>query len=99
VYPAEVELVLAGHAAVQEACVFGVPDPVWGEAIKAVIVLRPGHEVTAADLVAHCRGQLAGYKRPRYVEFVAAAEIPRSTTGKILRGELAARGASEAQRI
>ncbi|HEY0253558.1 MAG TPA: AMP-binding protein [Kofleriaceae bacterium] len=91
VYPAEVELVLASHPAVQEACVFGIPDPHWGEAIKAVIVLRPGHSATPDELIAHCREQLAGYKRPRQVELVAAAEIPRSTTGKILRGELAAR--------
>ncbi|MFT3696719.1 MAG: AMP-binding protein [Kofleriaceae bacterium] len=91
VYPAEVELVLASHPAVQEACVFGIPDPHWGEAIKAVIVLRPEHTTTAEDLVAHCRDRLAGYKRPRHIEFVAATEIPRSTTGKILRGELATR--------
>ena len=91
VYPAEVELVLASHPAVQEACVFGVPDPHWGEAIKAVIVLRPDHTVTADELVAKCREDLAGYKRPRYIEFVTADEIPRSTTGKIMRSELAKR--------
>lgn len=94
VYPAEVELVLASHPAVQEACVFGIPDAHWGEAIKAVIVLRPDHTATADELIAHCRGQLAGYKRPRHVEFVAAADIPRSTTGKILRDQLATRNVS-----
>jgi fatty-acyl-CoA synthase len=98
VYPAEVELVLAQHEAVQEACVFGVADPHWGEAIKVVVVVRPGHTMTADDVVRQCRDNLAGYKRPRYVEFVEASDIPRSTTGKILRHELAARGTKESER-
>ena len=72
----------------------GVPDAYYGETIKAVIVLRPGAALTAEEITVHCRAHLASYKRPRYVQFVSAAEIPRSTTGKILRHDLAARGAS-----
>jgi acyl-CoA synthetase (AMP-forming)/AMP-acid ligase II len=89
VYPAEVEQVLAAHETVQEACVFGVPDPRWGETVKAVVVLRPGHDVTAAELAAWCRERLAGYRRPRYIEFMTAEQLPRSTTGKLQRHELA----------
>jgi acyl-CoA synthetase (AMP-forming)/AMP-acid ligase II len=89
VYPAEVEQVIARHEAVQEACVFGVSDPRWGETVKAVVVLRPGAAVSAAEIGAWCRDRLAGFKRPRYVEFMAASQLPRSTTGKLQRHELA----------
>ncbi len=99
VYPAEVELVLAAHDAVQESCVLGIPDPRWGETVKAVVVLRPGRESTAAELVAWCRERLAGYKCPRYVQFVTSDEVPRSTTGKVLRHELAARGARAEEKV
>jgi acyl-CoA synthetase (AMP-forming)/AMP-acid ligase II len=99
VYPAEVEQVIARHPAVQESCVLGVPDAYYGETIKAVIVLRPGAQLTAEEITLHCRAHLASYKRPRYVQFVSAAEIPRSTTGKILRHDLAARGALPDERV
>ena len=99
VYPAEVETVIAAHPAVQEVCVLGVPDEHWGETIKAVIVTSPGHTVTSAELVQWCRQQLAGYKRPRYIEFRTSDDMPRSTTGKLLRHELAALPATEDQRV
>ena len=83
------ELRLATHQAVQEACVFGVSDPRWGETVKAVVVLRPGATVSAAEIGAWCRARLAGFKRPRYIEFMAASQLPRSTTGKLQRHELA----------
>jgi acyl-CoA synthetase (AMP-forming)/AMP-acid ligase II len=89
VYPAEVELVIAAHDAVQEVCVFGVPDERWGEAVRAVVVLAPGAQLTEADVVAWCRERLAGYKRPRHVLFMAAGQLPRSTTGKVQRHQLA----------
>lgn len=89
VYPAEVEQVIAEHAAVQEVCVFGVPDTHWGETVKAVVVPSPGEQVTAAEIVSWCRERLAGYKRPRYVQFMTAEQLPRSTTGKLQRHELA----------
>jgi acyl-CoA synthetase (AMP-forming)/AMP-acid ligase II len=89
VYPAEVEAVIARHPAVQEVCVFGIPDSYWGETIKAVIVPRQGQSTTGQEIVAFCREKLAGYKRPRFVEFVASERIPRSATGKLQRHELA----------
>ncbi|MCM3578866.1 AMP-dependent synthetase, partial [Micrococcus luteus] len=79
----EVEAALYRHESVLEACVVGVPDDKWGEAVKAVVVLRAGHAAQAADLVAHCRAQLADYKAPRSVDFVA--ELPKNASGKIAR--------------
>ncbi len=99
VYPAEVEAVLARHPAVQEVCVFGVPDPHWGETIKAVIVPRSGAATGAGDMVAFCRERLAAYKRPRYIEFVTSEQIPRSATGKLQRHELAKRPLSDDQKV
>jgi fatty-acyl-CoA synthase len=99
VYPAEVEQAIASHPAVQEVCVHGVPDSYWGETIRAAIVLTPEEEASAAELVEWCRDRLAGYKRPRYVQFLAVDEIPRSTTGKVLRHELAAAPVTDEQRV
>ena len=87
------------HEAVQEVCVVGVPDSFWGEAVKAVIVLREGHSAAPAEIVGWCREHLASYKRPRFVEFVTSEQVPRSTTGKILRHEFARWPVSEAQRV
>jgi len=83
VYPAEVEQVLYKHPAVREAAVYGVPDPVKGEAVKAAIVLKEGAEATAEEIIAFCRERLATFKAPRIVEFVN--ELPKSATGKILK--------------
>jgi acyl-CoA synthetase (AMP-forming)/AMP-acid ligase II len=83
VYPREVEDVLYRHPAVLEAAVIGVPDPQWGEAIKAFVVLRPGHQVSEAELIAFCRDHLASYKKPKSVEFVAS--LPKSPVDKVLR--------------
>ena len=91
VYPAEVEQVISQLEGVQEACVIGVPDERWGESVKACIVVRSGHSVTAGEVVDWCRSRLASYKKPRYVEFLSVAEVPRSVTGKILRGDLVRR--------
>jgi fatty-acyl-CoA synthase len=99
VYPAEVEHAIAGHPAVQEVCAFGVPDPKWGETVKVVVVRTPGGQVDAEQIVAWCRERLASYKRPRYVEFVEAAALPRSTTGKLQRHVLAERGARDGERV
>jgi acyl-CoA synthetase (AMP-forming)/AMP-acid ligase II len=99
VYPAEVEATLARHPAVQEVCIFGVPDAHWGETIKAVIVPRAGPAPEAAEIVAFCREHLAGYKRPRYIEFVASDRMPRSATGKLQRHELAKWPLDDKQRV
>ena len=84
VYPNEIEDILCMHPAVLEAAVIGIADGVSGEAVKAIVV--PKSAVTAADLSAHCRKYLAGYKIPRHFEF--RSELPKSNVGKILRREL-----------
>ncbi|MDA8375404.1 MAG: AMP-binding protein, partial [Actinomycetota bacterium] len=99
VYPAEVEEVINKHPAVQEVCVFGVPDARWGETPKAVVVLRPGSTAGKQEIVEWCRERLAGYKRPRYVQFLTAEELPRSTTGKLQRHILAERGFTEEEAV
>src|ERR1043165_7610646 len=76
VYPTEGEAVLAQHPAISEACVIGVPDDRWGETVKAVIVLRPGKQASAEEIMDFCRDLLAGFKRPRSVDFVNA--LPRN---------------------
>lgn len=86
VYPAEVESILHEHPAVGEVAVVGVPDERWGEAVKAVVVLRAGAGATEAELVEHCRTRLAGYKKPQSVDFVK--ELPKGSTGKILKREI-----------
>lgn len=86
VYPSEVERVLYTHPAVYECAVIGVPSEQWGEAVKAIVVVREGQTLAEADLIAHCAGQLAGFKKPKSVDFVA--KLPRNLTGKILRREL-----------
>ncbi|MGG3739146.1 acyl-CoA synthetase [Aeribacillus pallidus] len=89
IYPREVEEVLLRHPAVQEACVFGVPDREWGESVKAVVVLRPGQAATEEELIAFCRDHLASYKKPRSVDFVEA--LPKNAYGKVLKRELRAK--------
>lgn len=81
VWPAEVENMLYGHPAVQEACVIGVADARRGETVKAVVVCKPGEQLDAAQLIAWCRERMAAYKVPRIVAF--AEQLPKSATGKI----------------
>jgi long-chain acyl-CoA synthetase len=89
VYPDEIDAVLAAHPAVRESATVGVPDPVHGEAVKSFVVLREGHGATEVDLIAYCRRELAAYKVPHAVEFLA--ELPKSAVQKPLRHELRAR--------
>ncbi len=86
IYPAEVEAVLAGHPDVLDVAVIGVPDESWGEAVKAIAVTREGSPLTADALIEWCRDKLAGYKRPRSVDFAEA--LPRNPSGKLLKREL-----------
>jgi len=86
VYPREVEEILYEHPAVVEAAVVGVPDPKWGEKVVAVICVREGHEVIAAEFIAHCRDRIASYKKPRHVVFIDV--LPRNASGKVLKREL-----------
>jgi len=87
VYPSEVENVIGAHQAVKDVAVIGVPDEKWGEAVKAVVVLCDGYqsgEELAGEIIDFCRGKLAGYKRPKSVDFIKDQEMPRTPTGKIL---------------
>jgi acyl-CoA synthetase (AMP-forming)/AMP-acid ligase II len=86
IYPREIEEVLIRHPAVREVSVIGVPDLKWGEAIKAVVSLNPGKTATEKDLIDFCRDNIAGYKKPRSVDFVD--ELPKSNYGKILKRKL-----------
>ncbi len=86
VYPREVEIVLEAHPSVAEAAVAGVPHERWGEQVTAWVVLRDGHEFDEADLIAHARTRLAGYKCPKRVFQLAA--LPRNQLGKIVRAAL-----------
>lgn len=86
VYPTEVEQVLYQHPCVYEACVFGVPDDTWGEAVKAVLVLKPGSTATERELAEHCKSHLADFKKPRSIDIVA--ELPKNGNGKLARKQL-----------
>jgi acyl-CoA synthetase (AMP-forming)/AMP-acid ligase II len=93
VYSAEVESVLSVHPAVAEVAVIGVPHPTWGEAVHALIVPRESPP-SAEELMAHCRGTLAGYKVPRSFAFVEA--FPLSGAGKVLKNVLREQWSSDA---
>ena len=83
VYPVEVEAVLQAHPAVAEACVFGVPDARWGQAVAASVRLRPGATASASELIEYVRQRLARFKAPRQIHFVE--KFPRTASGKIIR--------------
>jgi len=86
IYPAEVESALFGHPAVADVAVIGVPDDRWGEAVKAVVVLKAGQTANADELIGFARNRIAGYKLPKTVDFIP--ELPRNPSGKVLKREL-----------
>lgn len=86
VYPAEVEAVLRAHPAVADAAVVGLPDAHWGQRVAAAVVVRPGQQLSAEELLRFCEARLARYKLPRELRFVA--ELPRNAAGKVLRHAL-----------
>lgn len=92
VFPAEVENVLYQHPAVDQAAVIGIEDPIWGEAVTAFVVKKAGAEVSENDLRSFCRNEIAGYKVPKKVIFIA--DLPLSASGKLLKSTLKKRFSS-----
>jgi len=88
VYPSEVEEIISQHPKVFDVAVIGVPDDIWGEAVKAVVTLKEGETATPEEIIEWCRGKMAGFKKPKSVEFISDSEMPRTTTGKILHRKL-----------
>ncbi len=86
IYPAEVESAICDHPDVAEVAVVGVPDDKWGEAVKAIVVMKPGRKATASDIIGFTRERIAGFKTPKSVDFIEA--LPRNASGKILRRHL-----------
>jgi len=83
IYSTEVECVICEHRTVEECAVIGVPDERWGEAVKAIVVVRKGEQVSEEEIIQFCKRSLASYKKPKSVEFVM--DLPRNPTGKILK--------------
>ena len=86
IYPAEVESAICDHPDVAEAAVIGIPDDKWGEAVKAIVVMKPGKAATSTDIINFTRERIAGFKTPKSVDFLEA--LPRNPSGKILRRNL-----------
>jgi fatty-acyl-CoA synthase len=90
IYPREIEEVLLAHPAVSDAAVVGEPDELWGESVKAVVVLRQGQSISAQEIIDYCKAHLASYKKPRKVVFVR--DLPRNPSGKVLKRQLRGTG-------
>lgn len=86
IYAEEVERTIKSHPKVQEVAVIGVPDDKWGEAVKAIIVLKPGFQATEEEIINYCKRNLASYKKPQSVEFVPS--LPHIGAEKVAKAEL-----------
>jgi acyl-CoA synthetase (AMP-forming)/AMP-acid ligase II len=86
IYPLEIESVIYSHPDVLEAAVIGVPDAQWGEAVKAVVVLKPGSSIQREELIAFCKARLAPYKVPKSVEICDS--LPHTEVGKVNKVKL-----------
>jgi long-chain acyl-CoA synthetase len=83
IYPAEIEEVICRLPQISEVAVIGIPNPSWGEEVKAVVKLKENATTTEESILDYCKENLAGYKRPRSVDFVE--DFPRTATGKVLK--------------
>jgi len=88
VYPSEVEEIVSRYSKVFDVAVIGISDDVWGEAVKAVVILKEGETATQEEIINWCRGKMAGYKKPKSVDFIKPEDMPRSATGKIIHRKL-----------
>jgi len=88
VYPSEVEEIISRYPKVFDVAIIGLPDDVWGEAVKAVVILKEGEKTTQEEIINWCKGKMAGYKKPKSVDFIKPEEMPRSATGKIIHRKL-----------
>ena len=86
IYPKEIENVISSHSGVREVAVFGIPDEVYGESVCAVVVKKEGQELDADDVINFCASRLAGYKKPKRVEFIG--ELPKNPSGKVTKNVL-----------
>lgn len=83
IYPAEIEEILYQMPEILECAVIGIPDKDWGESVKAIVVTKPNHTLTAEQVIDYCKQHLASYKKPKMVEFID--ELPRNASGKVLK--------------
>ncbi|WNC73882.1 AMP-binding protein [Thalassotalea psychrophila] len=86
VFPNEIEQIISAHSAVQDCAVIGIPDEKWGEAVKAVVQLKPGHELTDVELATIVKQELGSVKTPKSIDFVS--DLPRSPVGKVLKADI-----------
>ncbi|WP_078428094.1 acyl-CoA synthetase [Alkalihalobacterium alkalinitrilicum] len=97
IYPAEIEDVLYTHNDILEVAIVGVPDPQWGENVKAYVVLKPNKSLTEQEVISYCANRLASYKKPKHVEFIDA--LPRNASGKVLKYVLKSTHSSSNEKV